>query len=103
MWGIDARNVSAPWIMPYISASTCSSSAARYFPTIDKLQRKKKGERRSPSGPGTFTVVLSLFQGYGFANLHRVLQGAGGEPGVELRILTAMIPDHRWRVRHVAR
>src|SRR6185436_7619147 len=89
--GLSRATVLALGIMPYISASIMFQLGGAVFPTIDKLQKEEEGRKKITQWTRYLTVVLSLFQGYGFAIFTESLQGAVANPGWSFRILTALI------------
>src|ERR1051326_5867500 len=89
--GLSRATVLALGIMPYISASIMFQLGGAVFPTIDKLQKEEEGRKKITQWTRYLTVVLSLFQGYGFAIFTESLQGAVANPGWGFRIITAMI------------
>src|SRR5438445_581767 len=54
-------------IMPYISASIVFQLAAPVFPVVDKMQRDEEGRKKLTQWTRYLTVVLCLFQAYGYA------------------------------------
>jgi preprotein translocase subunit SecY len=89
--GLSRATVLALGIMPYISASIMFQLGGAVFPTIDKLQKEEEGRKQITQWTRYLTVVLSLFQGYGFAIFTESLAGAVANPGWGFRILTALI------------
>ncbi len=89
--GLSRATVLALGIMPYISASIMFQLGGAVFPTIDKLQKEEEGRKKITQWTRYLTVVLALFQGYGFAIFTESLQGAVASPGWGFRILTATI------------
>lgn len=65
--GFSRATVLALGIMPYISASIMFQLGGAVFPTIDKLQKEEEGKKRITQWTRYVTVVLSVFQAYGFA------------------------------------
>ncbi len=54
-------------IMPYISASIVFQLAAPVFPVVEKMQRDEEGRKKLTQWTRYLTVVLCLFQAYGYA------------------------------------
>ncbi|MBI4500918.1 MAG: preprotein translocase subunit SecY, partial [Gemmatimonadetes bacterium] len=89
--GLSRATVLALGIMPYISASIMFQLGGAVFPTIDKLQKEEEGRKKITQWTRYLTLVLSLFQGYGFAIFTESLAGAVANPGWGFRILTGLI------------
>jgi preprotein translocase subunit SecY len=85
--GLSRATVLALGIMPYISASIMFQLAGAVFPYIDKLQKEEEGRKKITQWTRYATVILSLFQAYGFA-IFAEQQGAVPEPGVGFRAVT---------------
>jgi len=77
-------------IMPYISASIVFQLAGPVFPIIEKMQRDEEGRKRLTQWTRYLTVVLCLFQSFGFAVFLEQLQNAVPHPGMGFRIMTAI-------------
>src|ERR1700752_1905332 len=88
--GLSRATVLARGIMPYISASIMFQLGGAVFPTIDKLQKEEEGRKKITQWTRYLTVVLSLFQGYGFAIFTEALPGAVINPGFMFRIVTVL-------------
>src|SRR3989475_12929356 len=54
-------------IMPYISASIVFQLAGPVFPIIEKMQRDEEGRKKLTQWTRYLTVVLCLFQSYGYS------------------------------------
>jgi preprotein translocase subunit SecY len=85
--GLSRATVLALGIMPYISASIMFQLAGAVFPYIDKLQKEEEGRKKITQWTRYATVILSLFQAYGFA-IFAEQQGAVPEPGIGFRTVT---------------
>jgi len=88
--GLSRATVLALGIMPYISASIMFQLGGAVFPTIDKLQKEEEGKKRITQWTRYLTVVLSIFQAYGFAIFTESLQGAVANPGFWFRVTTVL-------------
>ena len=88
--GLSRATVLALGIMPYISASIMCQLGGAVFPTIDKLQKEEEGRKKITQWTRYLTVVLSLFQAYGFTIFIESLQGAVTSPGWGFRTMTVM-------------
>jgi preprotein translocase subunit SecY len=88
--GFSRATVFALGIMPYISASIVFQLAGPVFPIIEKMQRDEEGKKRLTQWTRYLTVVLCLFQAYGFAIFTEQLPGAVAEPGWAFRMTTVL-------------
>src|SRR5438034_7112764 len=77
-------------IMPYISASIVFQLAGPVFPVIEKMQRDEEGKKRLTQWTRYLTVVLCLFQAYGFAIFTESLPNAVVSPGFAFRMTTVL-------------
>jgi preprotein translocase subunit SecY len=77
-------------IMPYISASIVFQLAGPVFPVIEKMQRDEEGKKRLTQWTRYLTVVLCLFQAYGFAVFTESLANAVPNPGFSFRMMTVL-------------
>lgn len=77
-------------IMPYISASIVFQLAGPVFPIIEKLQRDEEGRKKITQWTRYLTVLLCLFQAYGFAIFTESLPGAVAAPGLGFRLTTML-------------
>ena len=77
-------------IMPYISASIVFQLAGPVFPIIEKMQRDEEGKKTLTQWTRYLTVVLCLFQAYGFAIFTESLAGAVPSPGFGFRMTTVL-------------
>jgi preprotein translocase subunit SecY len=77
-------------IMPYISASIVFQLAGPVFPVIEKMQRDEEGRKRITQWTRYLTVVLCLFQAYGFAVFTEQLPNAVANPGMGFRLTTML-------------
>jgi preprotein translocase subunit SecY len=87
--GLSRATVLALGIMPYISASIMFQLAGAVFPYVDKLQKEEEGRKRITQWTRYSTVVLAMFQAYGFA-IFAETQGAVPSPGFGFRLLTVL-------------
>src|SRR2546422_4518694 len=76
--------------MPYISASIVFQLAGPVFPVIEKMQRDEEGRKRLTQWTRYLTVVLCLFQSYGFAIFTEQLPGAVAHAGWGFRFTTVL-------------
>jgi len=88
--GLSRATVFALGIMPYISASIVFQLAGPVFPVIEKMQRDEEGRKKLTQWTRYLTVVLCLFQAYGFALFTEQLQGAVAHPGWYFRLTTVL-------------
>jgi preprotein translocase subunit SecY len=88
--GFSRATVFALGIMPYISASIVFQLAGPVFPVIEKMQRDEEGRKRLTQWTRYLTVLLCLFQAYGFAIFVEQLQGAVANPGLGFRLTTVL-------------
>ena len=88
--GFSRATVFALGIMPYISASIVFQLAGPVFPIIEKMQRDEEGKKRLTQWTRYLTVLLCLFQAYGFAIFTEQLPGAVAEPGWAFRMTTVL-------------
>jgi preprotein translocase subunit SecY len=77
-------------IMPYISASIVFQLAGPVFPIIEKMQRDEEGKKTLTQWTRYMTVVLCLFQAYGFAIFTESLASAVPHPGFAFRMTTVL-------------
>src|SRR2546430_4736368 len=77
-------------IMPYISASIVFQLAAPVFPVIEKMQRDEEGRKKITQWTRYLTVLLCLFQAYGYALFAEQLPGAVAHPGWGFRMTTVL-------------
>jgi preprotein translocase subunit SecY len=88
--GFSRATVFALGIMPYISASIVFQLAGPVFPVIEKMQRDEEGKKRLTQWTRYLTVVLCLFQAYGFAIFTEQLPNAVASPGWAFRMTTVL-------------
>jgi len=88
--GLRRATVFALGIMPYISASIVFQLAGPVFPIIEKMQRDEEGKKTLTQWTRYLTVVLCLFQAYGFAIFTEQLTGAVAHPGWAFRMTTVL-------------
>ena len=88
--GFSRATVFALGIMPYISASIVFQLAGPVFPIIEKMQRDEEGKKRLTQWTRYLTVVLCLFQAYGFAIFTEQLPNAVASPGWAFRMTTVL-------------
>src|SRR6266480_2878160 len=77
-------------IMPYISASIVFQLAAPVFPVVEKMQRDEEGRKKLTQWTRYLTVVLCLFQAYGYALFTEQIPGAVAGPGFFFRLTTVL-------------
>jgi len=77
-------------IMPYISASIVFQLAGPVFPMIEKMQRDEEGKKKLTQWTRYLTVLLCIFQGYGFAMFTEQLPNAVALPGWGFRLTTVL-------------
>jgi preprotein translocase subunit SecY len=77
-------------IMPYISASIVFQLAGPVFPVIEKMQRDEEGKKRLTQWTRYLTVVLCVFQAYGFAIFTETIPSAVATPGWGFRMTTVL-------------
>ena len=88
--GFSRATVFALGIMPYISASIVFQLAGPVFPIVEKMQRDEEGKKRLTQWTRYLTVVLCLFQAYGFAIFTEQLPNAVASPGWAFRMTTVL-------------
>ncbi|MGH7644234.1 MAG: preprotein translocase subunit SecY, partial [Gemmatimonadales bacterium] len=88
--GFSRATVFALGIMPYISASIVFQLAGPVFPIIEKMQRDEEGKKRLTQWTRYLTVVLCVFQAYGFALFTETLPGAVAQPGPRFLATTVL-------------
>ena len=88
--GFSRATVFALGIMPYISASIVFQLAGPVFPVIEKMQRDEEGKKKLTQWTRYLTVLLCVFQAYGFAIFTEQLQGAVAAPGWAFRFTTIL-------------
>src|SRR5205814_93132 len=77
-------------IMPYISASIVFQLAAPVFPVVEKMQRDEEGRKKLTQWTRYLTVLLCLFQAYGYALFTEQIPRAVGHPGFFFLITTVL-------------
>lgn len=77
-------------IMPYISASIVFQLAGPVFPIIEKMQRDEEGRKKLTQWTRYLTVVLCMFQAFGFAKFTEQLTGAVANPGLAFQLQTML-------------
>src|SRR5947208_3659060 len=77
-------------IMPYISASIVFQLAAPVFPVVEKMQRDEEGRKKLTQWTRYLTVVLCLFQAYGYGLFTEQIPGAVASPGFFFRLTTVL-------------
>ncbi len=87
--GLSRATVLALGIMPYISASIMFQLGGAVFPVVEKLQKEEEGRKRITQWTRYATVILSVFQAYGFA-IFAEQQAAVPSPGWGFRMLTVL-------------
>ena len=88
--GFRRATVFALGIMPYISASIVFQLAGPVFPVIEKMQRDEEGRKKLTQWTRYLTVMLCMFQAYGFAIFTEQLPGAVAHPGFGFRMTTVL-------------
>jgi preprotein translocase subunit SecY len=88
--GFSRATVFALGIMPYISASIVFQLAAPVFPVVEKMQRDEEGRKKLTQWTRYLTVVLCIFQAYGYALFAEQLPGAVADPGWRFRMTTVL-------------
>jgi preprotein translocase subunit SecY len=88
--GFSRATVFALGIMPYISASIVFQLAGPVFPVIEKMQRDEEGKKKLTQWTRYLTVVLCVFQAYGFALFNESLANAVAHPGWGFRMTTVL-------------
>src|SRR5439155_1285319 len=88
--GFSRATVFALGIMPYISASIVFQLAAPVFPVVEKMQRDEEGRKKLTQWTRYLTVVLCLFQAYGYALFTEQLPGAVAALGWGFRLTTVL-------------
>ncbi len=87
---LGRATVFALGIMPYISASIVFQLAGPVFPIIEKMQRDEEGKKTLTQWTRYVTVVLCVFQAYGFSIFTEQLTGAVAHPGWAFRMTTVL-------------
>ncbi|MBV9109290.1 MAG: preprotein translocase subunit SecY [Gemmatimonadetes bacterium] len=87
--GLSKATVFALGIMPYISASIMFQLLATVLPSIEKMQKEgEDGRKKLTQYTRYATVVLSMFQAYGYAMfLETQVPGAVANPGWGFRTM----------------
>jgi preprotein translocase subunit SecY len=87
--GLSRATVFALGIMPYISASIMFQLAAAVVPSVEKMQKEgEDGRKKLTQWTRYATVVLSVFQAYGFAMfIETQVPGAVQNPGLAFRLM----------------
>jgi preprotein translocase subunit SecY len=89
--GFGRATVFALGIMPYISASIVFQLAGPVFPIIEKMQRDEEGRKTLTQWTRYLTVLLCLFQAYGYALfVETQIPGAVTHPGFAFRMTTVL-------------
>jgi preprotein translocase subunit SecY len=86
--GLSRATVFALGIMPYISASIMFQLLATVVPSVEKMQKEgEEGRKKLTQYTRYATVVLALFQAYGYAMfLETQVPGAVANPGWGFRM-----------------
>ena len=84
--GLSRATVFALGIMPYISASILTQIGGAVIPTVDKMQKDEEGRKKLTQWTRYITVVLAIFQAWGFALFTESLQGAVATPGLGFKV-----------------
>src|SRR5439155_1273170 len=88
--GLRRATVFALGIMPYISASIVFQLAGPVFPIVEKMQRDEEGKKTLTQWTRYMTVVLCVFQAYGFGVFTESLPNAVASPGFAFRMTTVL-------------
>src|SRR6266702_5328794 len=88
--GFSRATVFALGIMPYISASIVFQLAGPVFPIVEKMQRDEEGKKTLTQWTRYVTVVLCVFQAYGFGVFTESLPNAVASPGFAFRMTTVL-------------
>src|SRR5438132_12749518 len=88
--GLRRATVFALGIMPYISASIVFQLAGPVFPIVEKMQRDEEGKKTLTQWTRYVTVVLCIFQAYGFGVFTESLPNAVASPGFAFRMTTVL-------------
>ncbi len=89
--GLSRATIFALGIMPYISASILIQIGGAVVPTVDKMQKDEEGRKKLTQWTRLLTVVLALFQAYGFALFTQSLPGAVESPGLGFMLQMMLI------------
>ena len=84
--GLSRATVFALGIMPYISASILTQIGGAVIPTVDKMQKDEEGRKKITQYTRYITVLLAIFQAWGFALFTESLQGAVSTPGLGFKV-----------------
>ena len=90
--GLRRATVFALGIMPYISASIVFQLAGPVFPIIEKMQRDEEGKKTLTQWTRYVTVLLCIFQAYGFAVFTESLPANGSGLSIGAKKLNKIIP-----------
>lgn len=88
--GLSRATVFALGIMPYISASIMFQIFGAVFPQVERMQKEEEGRKRITQWTRYTTVLLAVFQGYGFAAFTSSLPGAVANPGLGFTATTVL-------------
>ena len=89
--GFGRATVFALGIMPYISASIVFQLAGPVFPVVEKMQRDEEGRKKLTQWTRYLTVLLCLFQSYGYAYfVETQIPGAVASPGFGFRMTSVL-------------
>ncbi len=89
--GFGRATVFALGIMPYISASIVFQLAGPVFPVVEKMQRDEEGRKKLTQWTRYLTVLLCLFQAYGYAYfVETQIPGAVATPGFGFRMTSVL-------------
>src|SRR5574341_2384638 len=88
---LSRASIFALGIMPYISASIVFQLAGPVFPVIEKMQRDEEGRKTLTQWTRYLTVILCLFQAYGYAFfVETQIPGAVANPGFGFRLTSVL-------------
>ena len=89
--GFGRATVFALGIMPYISASIVFQLAGPVFPVVEKMQRDEEGRKKLTQWTRYLTVLLCLFQAYGYAYfVETQIPGAVANAGFAFRMTSVL-------------
>ncbi len=83
---LSRSTIFALGIMPYISASIFMQIAGAVIPTVDKMQKDEEGRKTITQWSRYLTVLLAVFQAWGFALFTESVQGAVLSPGLGFKL-----------------
>src|SRR5881392_1218538 len=84
-------HITAPGIMPYISASIFFQIAGAVIPTVEKMQKDEEGRKKITQWTRYATVILAAVQGWGFALFTASLENAVIIPGFGFKLQMVLV------------